>query len=224
MTTSHNGLIMEVDRSQMTDAWAGYAALARELDDVRATEQSRTEGGRVAVAQMTQHADELQARLNAQHEGLVGLGQQLRLRMPGAAPIQPDGPVNPATDLAKAAAAIDEADREAMAAAERGRFPALLPRWSPLSRASAVYGIAAALIVIAQVLAFSRKGSNTSGPLVLFLIPAMGYAVAYLTLKLGAHTRVSQATPKIYPRFGLLLCFLIGPGSILAVSIYSLTH
>ena len=195
----------------MTDGWAGYTELARDLDGVRASEQARVEGARAGLAEMTQHAGELQVRADEQNEALVGLGRFLRLKMPKAAPFQPAGPVEPHEDLAKAAAALDRADIEANQAAARGQRPSLLPDWSAFNRAAAVYGAAAGIILIGQAVAFSRSGSSTSGFLFLFVIPAVAFLAAYLTLRFGSQTRVKQPEPKTYTRLGLLTCFLAGP-------------
>ncbi|MFI7588328.1 hypothetical protein ACIB24_14760 [Spongisporangium articulatum] len=195
----------------MADVWNEYAALVRELDEVRATEQSRTEGLHVAVAEMTHHADSLDERVINQQQGFAQVAQLLRFRMPKLGPVEPEGIVDPATDLARVAEGIDTADRELHHAATRGQQPQLLPDWSPLGRAMAIYGAAAVLIVLLQLLSFVRGGSNTSSGLVLFMVPLLGFAIGYLTLKIGTRTRVPQATPEIYTRIGLILSFAIGP-------------
>ena len=203
----------------MSEVWGRYTALARDLDETRAVERSRTEGLRVGVAEMSSHADELERRLEHQKEGLVALSQHLRLRMPGTAPVEPEGHVDPATDLATLAGKIDEADRQANSAAERGVRPSLLPGLPPFGRALVVYGSAALLVILAQLVGFLRGGSNTSAPLVLFFIPLICFFAAYTTIKIGGRTRVSDARPKLYTRFGLLLCFLVGPLVLVVVAL-----
>lgn len=206
----------------MSDGWAGYTELARELDGVRAAEVARSEGARAGLAEMTQHADMLQARAEAQNEALIGLSQFLRLRMPRAAPFEPPGPVEPHEDLAKAAHALDRVDTEATGAADRGQRPSLLPDWAAFHRAAAVYGAAAAVILLGQVIAFLRGGDQTSPILVLFLIPVLCFLAAYLTLRIGSQTRVKQAEPKTYSRFGAFTCFLVGPVVLLLIAVFSL--
>lgn len=195
----------------MSEEWGRYTALARDLDETRATERSRTEGLRAGVAEMSTHADQLQARLEAQKEGLVALSQHLRLKMPATTPMEPEGHVDPVTDLTKVAESIDRADREANQAAERGVTPSLLPGLGPFARALVVYGTGATVVVLAQTVGFLKGGSNTSAPLVLFFIPLLCFFAAYSTIKVGGRTRVSDARPKLYTRFGFLLCFLVGP-------------
>jgi hypothetical protein len=194
-----------------SDAWAQYAEYARRLDAVRAEESARTAGMREAVAQMTTHADELEARLNGQAGMLTNLAGILRLRRPKYTPIPPEEAVDPAVGLGKLAGIIDRGDREARQAAERGEYAALLPKLSATARSSVVYGLAALGILAFQALGFSRSGTETSPITVLFLIPLVGFVIAFLVLKVGGRTRVAQASAEASTRLGFLFCFLIGP-------------
>lgn len=193
------------------DAWAQYAENARRLDAVRAEETARTAGMREAVAQMTTHADELEARLRGQGGMLTNLATILRLRRPKLTPIPPDGVVDPPIALSQLAGAIDRADVEAKQAATRGEYPALLPSLSGTARSLLVYGAAALVVLGFQGLAFSRTGTETNPIMVLFVIPLIGFVIGYLVLSLGGRTRVVGAAPSLSTRMGFLLCFLIGP-------------
>lgn len=77
------------------DGWLEYAEYARRLDAVRAEESARTAGMRQAVAQMTTHADDLEARLNGQGGMLTNLAATLRLRRPKLTPIAPKALIKP---------------------------------------------------------------------------------------------------------------------------------
>jgi hypothetical protein len=222
------------------DSWLEYAEYARSLDAVRAEEAARTAGMRQGVAEMTTHADDLEARLNGQGGMLTELAATLRLRRPKltpiapAAPVQPAptapaaevslqksdpgtapvpavAPIEPAVALSQLAGAIDRGDAEALQAATRGEYPALLPKLSGPARGLLVYGIAALMVLALQGLAFSRTGSETNPIVVLFVIPLLGFAVGFLVLHVGGRTRVAQAAPEPPTRLGFVLCFLIGP-------------
>lgn len=193
------------------DAWTQYAEYARRLDAVRAEESARTAGMREAVAEMTTHADELEARLGGQGAMLTNLATILRLRRPKLTPIPPEGVVDPPIALSQLAGAIDRADVEARRAATRGEYPALLPGLSGTARSLLVYGIAALVVLGFQGLAFSRAGTETNPIMVLFVIPLVGFVIGYLVLSIGGRTRVVGAAPNASTRLGFLLCFLIGP-------------
>ena len=194
------------------DGWAQYEEYARRLDAVRAEESARTAGMREAVAQMTTHADELEARLRGQGGMLTDLAAKLRLRRPKLTPIPPEGVVDPPIALSQLAGAIDRGDAASLQAATRGEYPALLPGMTGMVRGLLVYGIAALVVLGFQGLAFSRGGTETNPIMVLFVIPLIGFVVAFLVLSIGGRTRVLQGVPANPPtRLGFVLCFLIGP-------------
>jgi hypothetical protein len=194
------------------DGWVQYAEFARRLDLVRAEELARTAGIREGVAQMSTHADELERRLQVQSGALTHVANVLRFRRPKLTPVPPQDPfLEPATALTTLARTIDVVDTEATQAADRGNRPTLLPAMTPTVRSLAVYGVAAALIVLLQGLAFRSTGDKTNPFLVLFLIPLIGFAVAYLVLTIGGRTRSSQEPTERRTRMGFLICFAIGP-------------
>jgi hypothetical protein len=205
-----------------TDEWELYADYARRLDAVRAEETARTAGMREAVAQMTTHADELEARLRGQGGMLLNLAGVLRMGKPKLTPIPPEGPIDPATGLSQVAGTIDLGDTEATQAATRGEQAALLPGMSGTGRGLVVYGIAALLVLGLQALAFSRTGTETNPIIVLFILPLIGFGVGFLVLGIGGRTRVAQAAEASPTRMGFLLCFLIGPVAGLVVLALSL--
>jgi hypothetical protein len=197
-----------------SEAWAQYADYARRLDAVRAEELARTAGMRQGVAEMTTHADTLEARLNGQAGMLTNLAGILRLRRPKYSPIPPpnvEEDFDPAVRLSELARIIDRGDAEARAAAERGEYPALLPKLSAPTRSLVVYGLAALGILAFQALVFSRSGTAMSPLTVLFLIPLVGFVIAFLVLKVGGRTRVANGSAEDLTRLGFVLCFVIGP-------------
>lgn len=223
----------ELERT--TGGWEAYVGLARELDAVRAAEAARTAGVHEAVAQMSEHADGLQGRLQAQGAALTNLGRTLRLRT-GKLTAAPTEPVTePATVLSDVAAAIDEADRTANDALDRGRYAALLPRWSPGARNFLIYGLAALGVVVAQVIAFFRSdlaqdtapevgsGSGPNALVVLFVIPLVGWLAGYLVASLAGRPRIAEGRVRLNPRMGLLMCFMIGPVIVGGLMIQSFT-
>jgi len=216
--------------------WEAYAALARELDAVRAAEAARTAGIRQAVAQMSEHADGLDVMLRTQQTNLTQLGRQLRFRTGKLDPEKAEAVIEPAPLLSEVAANIDAVDKEANEAADRGRYPALLPRWSPFTRNLLIYGLAAACVVAAQVTAFLRSdlgqadaepdiGSGV-GPnpiVVLFLVPLAGFVLGYIAASIAGRPRVAESRVRLNPRLGLLLCFGVGPAIVAGFLIHSFT-
>jgi hypothetical protein len=216
--------------------WESCVELAPELDAVRSAEAARTAGIRQAVAQMSEHADGLEGRLRVQQANLTQLGRQLRFRTGKLDPETAEAVIEPAPLLSEVAADIDLVDKEANEAADRGRYPALLPRWSPFTRNLLIYAVAAAVVVVAQVYAFFQSdlgqsdanpevGSGT-GPnpiIVLFLIPLVGYVLAYIAASIAGKPRVAESRVRLNPRLGLLLCFGVGPAIFAGLMIHSFT-
>lgn len=190
--------------------WSRYAELARRLDEVRAEEIARTAGMREAVAEMSAHADQLEARLRGQGSMLTRLATSLRLRAPRLDPTPPEGPVDPATDLARLAGVIDRGDLEAQHAGTRGEQAGLMPGLGGQTRSWIVYLGAALLVLIAQ-LPLVRGNVPRLDLLVILVIPGIGFLVAFLLLRFGGRSRVDLQAPEVPARLGFLLCFAIGP-------------
>jgi hypothetical protein len=204
------------------EGWAQYAEYARRLDAVRAEELARTAGMREAVAVMSTHADQLEARLNGQGGMLGNLASTLRLRRPKLTAIPAEGFVEPSTALGDVGRLIDVGDVESRRAAERGHYPALLPTLSATWRSVAVYGTAALVILMLQLLAArpllrsaaeraAHPNDDPSALKDLFVIPLICFAVAFVVLAVGGRSRVSQPSPTSSTRLGLVLCLGIGP-------------
>ncbi len=200
----------------MTEGWARYAELAREIDAVRVREQARTAGLHQATAEMSQHADELEARLNGQRGMLQNLAKELRIRVPDFTPSMPGGEVDPATSLAQVAGAIDRGDAAARSAAERGQYAGFLPGLSAASRSLVIYGIAALAVLLIQIpkwmgLVDTKKSPAPSFIGTMILLPGLAFGIAYAVLTFGTRTRVATARERVRARMGFLMCFGIGP-------------
>jgi hypothetical protein len=215
--------------------WDEYAELARELDAVRAAETARTDGVRVAAAQFSEQVEQLDVRLREQGTNLTQLGRRLRLRVPKLAPEQTEAVIEPAPELTRITDLMATADREANEAADRGRYPALLPRWPAGMRNLLIYGIAASAVIVAQMVSFFRSdlasgdqpdvgsGSGPNALVVLFLIPLAGFVLGLLAANVAGRTRLEEDQVKTSPRLGFLLCFGIGPVIVVALMIHSFT-
>jgi len=195
------------------DGWVQYAEYARRLDSVRSEELARTAGIRASVAQMSTHADELETRLGSQGVMLINLATILRLRRPKLTPVAPEleGLIDPSTGLTHVAQAIDATEAQALEASKRGHYPLLFPKLSSMMRSLVIYGGAALVVLLLQILAFRNSGDNTNPILVLFLIPAICFGIAFLVISIGNRTRVVQEAIRGRTRLGFVLCFGIGP-------------
>ncbi|MBQ1050307.1 hypothetical protein KBX50_17750 [Micromonospora sp. C51] len=126
------------------------------------------------------------------------------------------GEVDPATELELARRWADEADRHGQQAELLAQQPALLPTWSPMARAVAVYlGFAgvAVLLMLVMVLA-SGVGVVGTSTLVAWMcagLPAVALIGGWLVLGRWGRPAVGAATPPRYPVLGFVLCFLAVP-------------
>ena len=188
--------------------WAEYAEYARRLDEVRAQENARTAGIREGVAEMSEHADALRGRLEQQRRGMTAFAQKVKLPAPTGAGPHPEGHVEPQTDLARVAQLLDAAEREGTAAIERANRPNLLPRSGAGMRGFAVFGLAALVIMVVQLVGFSTTNNNPDFLRYGVFVPLLGFVAALLVVRQGNRARNPDVQPAALPtRMGLLLCF-----------------
>ncbi|MFC4020226.1 hypothetical protein ACFOW4_20095 [Micromonospora sp. GCM10011542] len=142
---------------------------------------------------------------------------QLALPTASAAVPAPRVPeVDPAVEVELARRYADEADRHGQQAELLAQRPALLPTWSPLARAVAVYaacGAAAAVLMLALVLA-SGVGivdGFTLGAWMCAGLPALAFFGGYLVLGRWGRPAMVAGTPPRYLPLGFLICFLLVP-------------
>ncbi|MBX7264637.1 hypothetical protein KIF24_00220 [Micromonospora sp. Llam7] len=126
------------------------------------------------------------------------------------------GEVDPATELELARRWADEADRHGQLAELLAQRPALLPTWSPMARAVAVYlGFAAVSVVLMLVMVLA-SGIGVVDGFTLYAwmcagLPAVSLIGGWLVLGRWGRPAVGAATPPRYPVLGFLLCFLAVP-------------
>ncbi|MFC5922632.1 hypothetical protein [Micromonospora vulcania] len=131
-------------------------------------------------------------------------------------PAQRAPAVDPAVELELARRMADEADRHGQQAELLAQRPALLPTWSPLGRAVAVYaacGVAAGVLVLALVLAsgVGLVDGFTLGAWICAGLPALAFFGGYLVLGRWGRPAMVVGTPPRYLPLGFLICFLLVP-------------
>ena len=131
-------------------------------------------------------------------------------------PGQRAGEVDAATELEMARRWADEADRYAQQAEVLAQRPALLPTWSPMARAIAVYLAFAAVSVLIMLVMVLASGVGVVGGWTLFSwmcagLPAASLIGGWLVLGRWGRPAVGAMTAPRYPVIGFLLCFLAVP-------------
>ncbi|RLP86042.1 hypothetical protein, partial [Micromonospora sp. CV4] len=131
-------------------------------------------------------------------------------------PTQRAAAVDPSTELELARRMADEADRHGHQAELLAQRPALLPTWSPLARAVAVYagcGAAAGVLMLALVLAsgVGLVDGFTLGAWICAGLPALAFFGGYLVLGRWGRPAMVAGTPPRYLPLGFLICFLLVP-------------
>ncbi|MEW2432450.1 hypothetical protein AB0877_31010 [Micromonospora sp. NPDC047644] len=134
----------------------------------------------------------------------------------GGVPAQRAAAADPATELELARRMADEADRHGQQAELLAQRPALLPTWSPLARAVAVYagcGAAAGVLVLMLVLAsgVGLVDGFTLGAWICAGLPAVAFFGGYLVLGRWGRPAMVAGTPPRYLPLGFLICFLVVP-------------
>ncbi|MEU8330303.1 hypothetical protein [Micromonospora sp. NPDC048839] len=124
--------------------------------------------------------------------------------------------VDPVVELELARRMADEADRHGQQAELLAQRPALLPTWSPLARAVAVYagcGAAAGVAMLALVLAsgVGLVDGFTLGAWICAGLPAVAFFGGYLVLGRWGRPAMVAGTPPRYLPLGFLICFLLVP-------------
>ncbi|MFI6241246.1 hypothetical protein ACIBEF_15345 [Micromonospora sp. NPDC050795] len=134
----------------------------------------------------------------------------------GGVPAQRAVAADPAMELELARRMADEADRHGQQAELLAQRPALLPTWSPLARAVAVYagcGAAAGVLVLMLVLAsgVGLVDGFTLGAWICAGLPAVAFFGGYLVLGRWGRPAMVAGTPPRYLPLGFLICFLVVP-------------
>ncbi|GLY13024.1 hypothetical protein LWF15_15050 [Kineosporia rhizophila] len=188
--------------------WADYAEYARRLDEVRAQENARTAGIREGAAEMSEHADDLHAKLDTQRRGLTAFAQKAGFKFPAGPAPRPEGHVEPQTELSRVAQLYDAAERDGTDAINRALEPNLLPRTGAGLRGLLVYGVTALVIMVVQFVGFATTGNNPDFLRYGVIVPLLGFVAASLVLRQGNKARDPDVPVAALPtRMGLLLCF-----------------
>ncbi|WP_229400154.1 hypothetical protein [Micromonospora okii] len=138
--------------------------------------------------------------------------------LPAAAgvPAPRAGDVDPAGELAEAQRLTDETDRLVQVTEAVARHPPLLPTWSPLARALAVYaGCAVAGVLLALVML--SVGGIAVNPAALYAatcagLPVLSFVAGYLALgRWGRPALGADAPPPRFVPLGFVTCGLLLP-------------
>lgn len=126
------------------------------------------------------------------------------------------GGVDPAGELAEARRLADETDRLIQVTEAVARHPPLLPTWSPLARALAVYaGCAAAGVLLALVLL--NVAGIVMSPAALYAatcagLPVLSFVAGYVILgRWGRPALGGEAPPPRFVPLGFVTCGLLLP-------------
>ncbi|MEU7847611.1 hypothetical protein AB0B69_09410 [Micromonospora parva] len=134
----------------------------------------------------------------------------------GGVPAQRAAAADPAVELELARRMADEADRHGHQAELLAQRPVLLPTWSPLARAVAVYAgcsAAAGVLMLMLVLAsgVGLVDGFTLGAWICAGLPAVAFFGGYLVLGRWGRPAMVAGTPPRYLPLGFLICFLLVP-------------
>ncbi|TDC48764.1 hypothetical protein E1258_27755 [Micromonospora sp. KC207] len=126
------------------------------------------------------------------------------------------GGVDPGAELAEARRLADEADRLVAVTEAVGRRPPLLPAWSPLARALAVYAACAAAGVVLALVLLSVAGVVASaGALYVATcgaLPVFCFVAGYLVLgRWGRPVLGADPPPSRFVPLGFVTCVLLMP-------------
>ncbi|MFF3868545.1 hypothetical protein [Micromonospora sp. NPDC001898] len=138
--------------------------------------------------------------------------------LPAAAgvPAPRAGVTDPAAELAEARRLADETDRLVQVTEAVARQPPLLPSWSPLARALAVYaGCAAAGVVLMLIMAVAADlavvGLGALYAATCAGLPVLSFVAGYLVLgRWGRPALGSEQPPRFVP-LGFVTCVLLVP-------------
>lgn len=141
------------------------------------------------------------------------------LALPAGVPTAPaprPGEIDPAAELEWARRCADDADRFGRQAEALAQQSALLPGWSPLARALAVYGACALAGVALMLVLVLASGVGlvdgfTLGAWICAGLPAVSFFTGYLVLGRWGTPAVVVGTPSRYVHFGFLICFVLVP-------------
>ncbi|WP_326563558.1 hypothetical protein [Micromonospora peucetia] len=157
----------------------------------------------------------------------VGAGET-RLALPttvspaaGGVPAPRPAEVDPTVELELARRYADESDRHGQQTELLAQRPPLLPDWSPVARAVAVYAGCAAVGAILMLIMVLASGVGlvdgfTLSAWICAGLPALSFFAGYLVLGRWGRPAMVAGTPPRYVHFGFLICFAAVPVAYLA--------
>ncbi|MFC8850593.1 hypothetical protein [Micromonospora sp. NPDC057141] len=148
--------------------------------------------------------------------GATTTGAVLVVPAAGGVPAPRAGGVDPGAELAEARRLADEADRLIGVTEAVGRRPPLLPAWSPLARALAVYAACAAAGVALSVVLLGVAGVVASAGAVYVatcgVLPVLCFVAGYLVLgRWGRPALGADGPPPRFVPLGFVTCVLLMP-------------
>ncbi|WP_406042765.1 hypothetical protein OG799_02770 [Micromonospora sp. NBC_00898] len=201
-----------------------YAALARQLSAQRRGEDKAVAAAAQRRSALDTAADQLGQRLAVQRQRLDQLGRAFGAaaadagRTPSGADADAAAPpAGAAPELAAAGQLADEADRHGQQADVLARRPALLPTWSPLARAAAVYtcaALAGAVLMLVMVVAsgLAVVGLGTLYASMCAGLPVASFVAGYLVLgRWGRPVLDGDAPVSRFVPLGFVICVLLVP-------------
>ncbi|SCL68778.1 hypothetical protein [Micromonospora peucetia] len=157
----------------------------------------------------------------------VGAGET-RLALPtavspaaGGVPAPRPAEADPTVELELVRRYADESDRHGQQTELLAQRPPLLPDWSPVARAVAVYAGCAAVGATLMMIMVLASGVGlvdgfTLGAWICAGLPALSFFAGYLVLGRWGRPAMVAGTPPRYVHFGFLICFAAVPVAYLA--------
>jgi hypothetical protein len=193
-------------------AFDDYLAQLRRLDEARRSADEAAARTATATESLGQRAARLAEQAAAQRAAVDELAGAARTAPPqrAAAPAPLGDPV----------AELDAAEadlRGAGAALEEARFlahrPPWLPRWRSDERNGLIYGVFAAVCVVAQLLVLRTVRADDMGAAImlgaiLVAAPFAAFCLGWLTIGVAARPRIGDESSRLERNFrlGLVLC------------------
>ncbi|WP_432954712.1 hypothetical protein [Micromonospora haikouensis] len=154
--------------------------------------------------------------VGAYPRGATTTGAVVAVPAAAGVPAPRAGSVDPGAELAEARRLADETDRLIGLTEAVGRRPPLLPAWSPLARALAVYAACAAAGVVLAVVLLGVAGVVASPGAVYVAtcgaLPVLCFVAGYLVLgRWGRPALGADGPPPRFVPLGFVTCVLLMP-------------
>lgn len=204
--------------TEPTAAYHDYVGVLRELDTVRAGQESAAQARQSQRSGLQSHVDQLWARLDTQRTQFAYLASQCELPEPPthANPVPPPADINAEVHTAaNDIAAADAGYTDSQYLAHRAK---ILPRWRADERNGAIYGVSALLGMVAQIAVLaSAAGTEKFWDMLPQLLgcialPFIAFTAGWLAIGaisnpiLGEGTLTPTGKLQRNPRLGMVIC------------------